>query len=68
MNLDQPTRAKLSAMRQAMEARQGPELLGLHLEGPHIAPSYPMIPHQPLNPALPERYLAFLNQAPPVLK
>ncbi len=68
MDLDQPTRAKLSAMHQAMEARQGPELLGLHLEGPHIAPSYPMIPDQPLNPALPERYLAFLDQAPPVLK
>lgn len=27
MDLDQPTRAKLSAMHQAMEARQGPELL-----------------------------------------
>lgn len=68
MALDRPTRARLAAMKQAMDARRGPELLGLHLEGPHISPRFPMIPGQPLNPALPERYLAFLEEAPPVRK
>lgn len=66
--LDAATRAKLSAMKQAIQAGRGAELLGLHLEGPFISPQFPMAPNQPLNPALPERCLAFLAEAPPIVK
>lgn len=66
--LDAGTCAKLSAVKNAMKENDGAEILGLHLEGPFISQKFPMVPNQPLNTAILDCCLAFLKEAPPVLK
>ena len=68
MVLDTATRNKLAAMKRAMASPRGATILGLHLEGPHISQAHPMIPNQPLNPAIPSVYRAFLAEAPHISK
>lgn len=68
IELDPSTIRKLSAMKHAMSEHRGAELLGLHLEGPYISQKFPMVPNQPLNPVIPDQYLAFIDAAPHILK
>lgn len=56
---------KFDAYKEAVETDiDGPEYLGLHLEGPFVSPSQPMVADQQVVPAIPEIYQRFLDDFP----